>query len=138
MKDQTNARASRQHPDHRHHSPFEGAAAKRVKVSTRSLSDPEDRHEVDLRPATDVLRGGASTDRWFVYLPDGTWIGEITRYTGSISTRIKGTRLRREGKPRTLWSYTGPWETSRGMASQSSRAVAIRALIEGNRNDIRG
>ena len=65
-----------------------------------------------------------------VYLPDGTWLGTVARYTGSIDTKIKGTRLRREGKRRTLWSYRTAHGSVYSMHGQTSRADCIRSLLD--------
>lgn len=65
-----------------------------------------------------------------VYLPDGTWLGTVGRYTGSIDTKIKGTRLRREGVRRTLWSYRTAHGSLYSMNGQTSRADCIRHLLD--------
>lgn len=67
-----------------------------------------------------------------VHLPDadgnpGVWLGSVEKYEGSIDTKIKGTRLRHEGKRRTLWKKQGPGET-RGSYQHESRAEVIRSL----------
>jgi hypothetical protein len=63
-----------------------------------------------------------------VYLSDGTWIGTIGKYTGTLDRKIKGTRLRHIGKRRTLWHYNGTGD-GRAMYGQTSRADCIRSLI---------
>lgn len=68
------------------------------------------------------------TDQWEAFTPDGTWIGTVTRYTGSIDTKISGTRLRHEGVRRTLWAYCRPG-SNYTMWEQVSRADCLRRLF---------
>jgi len=67
------------------------------------------------------------SDSWEAFTPDGTWIGTVTRYTGSIDTKISGTRLRHQGVRRTLWAYKRPG-SQYTMWEQESRAYCLRRL----------
>lgn len=76
------------------------------------------------------------TDTWEVYVWESPtnplvlkWVGTIGRYTGSIDTTIKGTRLRRPGKQRVLWHTRSTHEQDRSVYERVSRAEAIRWLL---------
>lgn len=75
-------------------------------------------------------------DDWEVFLPDGTWLGTVGRYTGSIDTKIAGTRLRHEGVRRTLWSYLRPGSRYT-MFEQESRAECLRRLYREHERSMR-
>lgn len=69
-----------------------------------------------------------------VYLPDangepGVWLGTVEKYSGSISTKIAGTRLSRSGATRTLWTKRAPGNV-RADFENNSRADVIRSLKE--------
>lgn len=96
-------------------------------ITLRKLSwQPDSTVEVTLTPA-------AHGDAWDVTYK-GQGIGCVGRYTGSISSKVKGTRFRRTGKPRTLWSSTSPATEAnphpRPLNGELNRADAIRTLIE--------
>lgn len=95
-------------------------------IKVRRLSyEPSSVVEVTLRKRHAHTKGYDAGDE--VYL-DGTWIGTVERYKGSIDTQIAGTRLRRQGVTRTLWALRGPG-MSRSFFEYVSRAEAIRYLI---------
>lgn len=62
-----------------------------------------------------------------IFKEDGTWIGTVGSYTGTLD-RPAG-RLRIVGKSRKLWHNTGTYEGARAMYGQYSRADAIRWLL---------
>ena len=71
-----------------------------------------------------------------VYLPDGTWLGTVSRYRGSLD-RPAG-RLRIPGKTRTLWSYRTAGGSVYSMFGQVSRADCIRSLVASHERRKRG
>ena len=112
----------------RHANPKPDAVAKRVVIAKRWWDDAT--HEVDL------IESKFGNDEWEVYLPDGTWIGTVGRYTGSLDRRIAGTRLRHPGKRRTLWHEQGT-SYDRAFYGQVSRADCIRTLIREHERSLR-
>ena len=109
--------------DHREH-PAKDAPERVVKV--RRLSWREDTvMEFVLRKRHSYVESYDAGDE--VYL-DGKWLGTVTSYWGSIDTKIKGTRLRRQGVRRKLWGSQRPGD-SRTLHGHVSRAEAIRWLL---------
>lgn len=86
--------------------------------------DPASDFEAELRPCR--TWDGSPADDWEVYVA-GKWVGTVGKYTGSIDTKIRGTRLRRQGVRRTLWHEARPGQ--RAMYECVSRAEAIRRLL---------
>lgn len=110
--------------------PNPAADAKAQTVRLRRHLWDEDTIEVTLRKRR-TYSEGYDTGHDVHAVVNGTeqFIGIVRRYTGSIDTRIKGTRLRRQGKRRTLWSAHAPtWD--RPSNSIAARAEAIRDLID--------
>jgi hypothetical protein len=70
------------------------------------------------------LEGNEYQRSFAVYLESGEKLGEVEQRVTSISTHIKGTRLRREGKRRPLWFVKG-----RAWDDRESQADAIRVLL---------
>jgi len=99
--------------------PDETKPAKVVKIKPRFWET--ETIEVTLRP-TKFSNG----DEWEVYDAKGTWVGTISRYSGSLDRQAG--RLRIPGKERILWSEkrAGSRYT---MWDNVSRADAIRALL---------
>lgn len=98
----------------------------KVKKLRRNQWDEDSVVEVHLDPRnTDP--GHRSFD---VYRPDGTILGIIWEYSGTLDTKIKGSRLVRRGKLRTFWSCSEPGSNSRNYWMYlESQADAIRSLI---------
>lgn len=93
-------------------------------VKMRRVSyDPDSVMEVTLRPHQ-FMR-----DDWEVYI-DGTWIGTVGKYMGTLDRPIsRGSRIVHRGKRRTLWHFKGTSEHSRSLFGYESRAEAIRGLL---------
>lgn len=104
--------------------PAEGAEFKPLVVKARWWETGSDRTFLTKKRHSYTEGYDAGTE---VYLPDGTWLGTVEKYTGSLDRKYAGSRLRHPGKRRTLWSYQGPGE-GRPMFGQVSRADCIRAL----------
>lgn len=71
-------------------------------------------------------------DEWEVFTLDGSHVGTVTRYEGSLDRKLAGTRLRSPGKRRTLWAYRSPG-SGYTMWEQYSRADCIRSLVDSHR-----
>lgn len=69
-----------------------------------------------------------NSDAVEVYLLDGTWIGTVGSYSGSLDR--KDGRLRIPGKTRKLWFAQATYEGARGLYEFVSRADAIRWLAK--------
>lgn len=80
---------------------------------------PDSARAVDLRPG--------SAGRHEVYL-DGQHLGSILSYRGSLDRTVE--RVRLPGTPRTLWAARRPEVDARSLHNLTSRADAIRHLME--------
>lgn len=112
-------------PEQRQPSFDPDAPVKRVKVAQIGETEPT---PVTLRPCKISAYG----ESWEVFADDGSYLGTVTRYTGSIDRRIPhgGRHLRAPGKDRTLWSYQGPEVDRRALTKQTSQATCLRALLD--------
>lgn len=86
--------------------------------------DPDVLVDVTLRQRKVYVEG---LDHDFdVHTSDGTWIGSVERYTGSLDRKMG--RLRHPGKRRHLWkAQAAGWD--RALFDFVSRAEAIRRLL---------
>lgn len=117
--------------DLRHDTPraMPGAEKERIVLRPRSF-------ETGPPKVVDVIPHEFAESDVEVYHPDGTWLGTISRYHGSLDRKVG--RQRVPGKRRVLWSYRTAHRGVYGMYGQVSRADCIRDLLSAYERRLRG